>query len=72
MEKIKTYTIAHPDGEEIITGTDLKTLMESICDDNGQLDEDFVEEGETIEYKIIVQKKYTAEEIDALPEYDGH
>lgn len=79
MEKQITFTLEGPNGS--ITGTDPIELLKTVfgCTEGGtQIDPDEKEglfnglkEDEFYEYKLIVEKKYTEEDLIKMTESDG-
>jgi len=78
-EKVITFTIHGPSGS--VTATDPKTLIEMLfgtgdfphvsCPSTIQEMFGDMEEHEKTEYRLVVEKRFTQEEIDNMPESDG-
>lgn len=78
MSKKKvTFTITGPGGS--ITGQELTSLMANAfgCNESGSIDERIIKDnleiksGEKLVYKLVIEKKYTQEQINSMPESDG-
>lgn len=79
MEKKITFKLVGESGSWMV-GQNLEDVIAAVfgCNNDGSITEEQVkeifgdlEDDEEITYKIVIQKKYTQEELDNMPESDG-
>lgn len=69
MEKVITFTLDRGPGEQDIVDTsmeNIKSELEAQAFDTNCEDDDF-----PIEYTIRIEKKYTQQQLDEMPDYNG-
>lgn len=78
-EKLITFSIVSPTGSYIID-TDLRNVCQAVfgCNNDRSITAEQIneiipdtEDDEAIEYKIVIEKRYTQKDLDNMPESDG-
>lgn len=78
MEKLITFKLIGPNGW--IVDTDLRNLCQAVfgCNSDRSITGKQIKDvypnfadGEKINFKLVVEKKYTQKQLDKLPESDG-
>lgn len=78
-EKVLTFKIIGPGGSWIIAEEMVDVLHASFgCNKDRRIDEKVItdglgeiEDGESLTYKIVIERKYTRAELDKMPDSDG-